>query len=64
MGAYAEVAPGESSREPTDNSAAEDSAVHVHHLIIAGRAWMLLWKCKPHYPGKSSPWHRTLDKPL
>ena len=64
MGAYAEVAPGGSSWEPTDSSAAEDSAVHVHPLIIPGRAWMLPWKCKPHYPGKSSPWYRTHDKPL
>ena len=63
MGVYAEGASGGSSLEPSDNSAAEDSAVHVHPLIIPGLAWMLPWKWKPHYPGKSSPWYRTHEVP-
>ena len=55
MGAYAEGAPGGSSFEATDNSAAGDSAAHVHPLMTPGLAWMLPWKRKPHFPEKSSP---------
>jgi hypothetical protein len=55
MGAFAEGAPGGSSFEPTDNSAPEDSAVHVHPLMTPGLAWMLPWKWKSHFPEKSSP---------
>jgi hypothetical protein len=57
MGAYAEGAPGESSFEPTDNSAAEDSAVHVHPLMTPGLAW------KVPCPRLQGDWH-AVCKPL